>query len=620
MPGIFGFICKQGGDRSANESLIMKMGEIQAHTKGYELLTHAGTWFGLGLIGLPIPGEERFAVDQNRGLAAAFGGFIYGFQKLPANLLQPTARKATRLAEVYTHDAESFPEKLNGSYNAAVFDLKNKRMTISNDRLGHWQLYYLEDSERFLFAGEVKALLAYDRFTRELDIEAVYAYMNYQVHLGDTTFFKGVKRLPWAHRITFDSGKVVVQPWWEWRFDHESTQTIPELVEEGHQLYQQNIRIQTEGAKHVAVPLSGGLDSRMVLAHATLAGLEPETFSHGPKRSLEMKLATRVAKASGVKHHRIIEIDPAWSYEYAERYTWLTDGLINFSPCVLLGVTERYGLPPAETAFLNGLAGRTAFGYGYFNASDISRTLTREQKLERLRRALVGQFVDDNYYRMFHPDIRPRLRERYDTAIEAEFKQYEKASDLFCHQRDLFTLQNRLKRRFDQIDVNRCVLHDHFALEDDRTLDFYIKLPPLLKAYPVRTLLIEGLKIKFPQLAAVPQQHSGVNLFSEPARWRTALKGYGKRVTYYVERLSRGIVNIRDMDTYVHYNQWYRTNRRLREFIDGILLDRRTLNRGYFDPDGVAALLAYQKRGGNTFDELSMLVSFELFHRQFIDR
>ncbi|PWB76154.1 hypothetical protein C3F09_00980 [candidate division GN15 bacterium] len=620
MPGIFGFICKQGGDRGANEVLIRKMGELQAHTRGYETQTYAESWCGLGLIGLPVPGEERFAVDQNRGLAAAFGGFIYGFQKLSDDLMQPTTRKATRILDIYANDAVSMPEKLNGSYNAVVIDLRNRRMTIANDRLGHWQLYFFEDNDRLLFAGEVKALLAYERFSRELDPEGVYAYLNYQVHLGDTTFFKGVKRLPWAHQIVVDNGQVRINPWWEWRFETETSQTIPELVEEGHKLYQENIRLQTHGAKHVAIPLSGGLDSRMVLAHATAAGLEPETFSHGPKRSLEMRFATRVAKAAGIKHHRIIEIDPAWSYEYAERFTWLTDGLVNINPCVLLGVTERYGLPPADTAFLNGLAGRTAFGYGYFNASDISRTLTREQKLDRLRRSLVGQYVDDNYYRMFHPDIRPKLKERYDAAIEADFAQYEKVSDLFCHQRDLFTLQNRLKRRFDQIDVNRFILHDHFALEDDRTLDFYIKLPPALKAYPIRTLLIEGLKQKFPHLAAVPQQHSGVDLYSQPSKWRTMLKGYGRRVAYYTERLSFGLVNIRDMDTYVHYNQWYRTNRKLREFIDGILLDPRTLNRGYFDPAGVRSMLAYQKRGGNTFDELAMLVSFELFHRQFIDR
>ena len=620
MPGIFGFVCKQGSDRSANEALLRKMGEILSHTDGYQLETYAENWFGFGLIGLPMPGEERFAVDQNRGFAGAFNGFIYGFQKLPENLAQPTTRKATRIADIYEHDAAHFPEKLNGSFNAIIFDLKNKRMSIANDRLGHWQLYYYEDSERFLFAGEIKGFLGYDKFSRELDPDHVCDYLNYQVNLGDSTFFKGVKRLPWAHRIDYENGEIKVHPWWEWRFGEESTQSIPELVDEGHHLYQENIRIQTHGAKHVAVPLSGGLDSRMVLAHATLAGLEPETFSHGPKRSLEMKLATRVARVSGVKHHKIIEIEPSWSYEYAERYTWLTDGLINFTPCVLLGVTERYGLPPADTAFLNGLAGRTAFGYGYFNASDISRTLTPEQKLERLRRSLVAQYVDDNYYRMFHPDLRPKLKARYDVAIEADFKQYESCSDLFCHQRDLFTLQNRLKRRFDQIDVNRYVLHDHFALEDDRTLDFYIKLPPALKAYPIRTLLIEGLKIKFPHLAAVAQQHSGVNLFSEPSKLRAKLKGYNRRLTYYVERLSRGVISIRDMDTYVHYDQWYRTNRKLREYIDGILLDPRTLNRGYFDADGVRRLLKYQKRGGNTFGELSTLVSFELFHRQFVDR
>ena len=124
MPGIFGFVCKQGGDRSANEALLKKMGEILSHTEGYELQTYAENWFGFGLIGLPIPGEERFAVDQNRGLATSFNGFIYGFQKLPENLAQHTTGKATRLADIYEHESAHFPEKLNGSFNAIVIDLK----------------------------------------------------------------------------------------------------------------------------------------------------------------------------------------------------------------------------------------------------------------------------------------------------------------------------------------------------------------------------------------------------------------------------------------------------------------------------------------------------------------
>lgn len=620
MPGIFGFICKQGGDRAANQSLIRRMGEIQLHNPNYELHTHADDWFGLGTVGLPVPGEERLAVVSERNLAAAFSGYIYAFQKLNANMEQPTKKKATRIADIYAAHEASLPEKLNGSFNAVALDTSRKAGIICTDRFGHHQLYYYEDDNIFFFAGEFKAFLEYERFDRCLDDAAIADFFNYQLVLGERTFFKRVKRLRWGHKIQFQNGRITIAPWWQWQFTPDLGRSVEDFVDEGHALYQENVRRQTDGASHVIIPLSGGLDSRMVLAHARLAGLEPHSFSHGQRRGLEAKIAAKVAQTAGVKDHHLIEINPEWTADYAERFIWLTGGMVEIGPCILLGVAERYGLPPTTSAFLNGIAGRTAFAYSYFNKADISATLSREEKLHRLRRSLVGQFVDDNYYKNFAPEHQTRFKAAYYPSIEAELQTYTNVSDLFCYQRDLFVLHNRFKRMFDQVDVNRFVLHDHFALEDDRTLDFYLKVPPELKAYPVRTLLIEALKTKFPELARIPQAHGNVDLFSSPSAMAVKLTAYKKRLAYLAERGSCGLLNFRDLDTYVHYNQWYRTSRKVREFVDGILLDPRTRQRGYYDAAEVQRLLQYEKRGGNSFGVLSLLLSFELFQRLYVDR
>ena len=525
--------------------------------------TYADEWCGVGLVGLPVPGEEQFKVDRERGLAAAYSGHIYDFQKLPAEQLKPTRNKATRLMELYASDAESLPEKLSGSFNAAVFDLRARRAAICNDRLGHWHLYYYEDDRLFLFAGEFKAFRAYANFDREIDDAAVRDFFNYQLVLGDRTFFKRVKRLRWAHRIAFADGRVSIKPWWEWRLGNDSTQPVSELVEESHHLYQDIVRKQTAGASHVIIPLSGGLDSRMVLAHARLAGIEPHTFSHGQSRSLEVKLAARVAATAGVKHHRFIDINPAWTADYAERFIWLTGGMVEIGPSILLGVADQYGLPATTSVFLNGVAGRTAFAYGYFNAGDIRTDVSRDEKLRRLCTSLAGSPEDENSYSIFSSEFRRSLKASYYPAVDSELSVHERVSDLFCHQRDLFVLHNRFKMMFDQVDVNRYVLQDHWALEDDRTLDFYLKVPPALKAYPVRTLLVEALKSKFPELARIPQQHGNVNLFETPSALSSRAHRYKKRLSYLMERGSHGLLNFRDLDTYVHYNQWYRTNHRL---------------------------------------------------------
>jgi len=620
MPGIFGFIRKHGADRQANEALIQRMGEIQSHNKHYTLHTHAEDWFGLGLIGLPVPGEECFAIDRECNLLAAFSGYIYDFQRLPAALEQPTSHKASRLTQIYAAFPDRMPEKLNGSFNAAVFDLKRKAAIICNDRIGHWQLYYFEDEHSFLFAGEYKAFLPYQYFDRDMDEAAVLDYFNFKMILGDKTLFKKVKRLRWARAIRYCNGRVTIEPWWEYRFPEESKQSPADLIDEAHVLYQQNIMKQCSGYDHVIIPLSGGLDSRMVLAHAREAGLHPHTFCHGQKQSVEVKLAARVASEAGVENHSLVEINPQWVVDFAERFVWLTGGMINTGPAVLLGVASQYGLNASKSVFLNGLAGRTVFGYGYFNERDISTILPWSAKIQRLRTLLDGHFTDDNYYRIFQPQFRMTLKAVYDSAIEAEFAHYQKASNLFCHQRDLFALENRFRKKYDQIDVNRFTVHDHWALEDDRTIEFYLKIPPRLKVSTSRVLLVEGLKRKFPHLARVPQQHTGVNLFTEPSHAVLKAKAYKKQLMYYAERFSRGLLNLHDYSTYVHYDQWYRSHSGIRDFFESVLLDQRTLQRGYYDPVALRSLLNYQRRGGNAFGVLSHFVSFELFNRLYRDR
>jgi asparagine synthetase B (glutamine-hydrolysing) len=620
MPGIFGFFTKKETDKQVNEDLIVRMGRIQVHSEKYALCTFSDTWCGLGFVGLPIPGEEQFVVDCQRNMASAYGGYIYEFQRVAGGAVTRMNSKALGLCDIYRTHPDTLPEKLNGSYNVAVYDLEHRHAIICNDRIGHWQLYYCEDDTYFLFAGEYKAFLQYQGFDRSLDEEAVRDYFNFKMVLGEKTFFRKVKRLRWAQAIRYRNGIVSIEPWWEYRFPEESRQTVDELVDEAHGLYQQNIRKQSAGFEHVIIPLSGGLDSRMVLAHARQAGLRPYTFCHGQARSVEVRLAARVASEAGVTHHNLVEIDPLWTVDLAERFVWLTGGMVNLGPSVLLGVASRYGLDASRSVFLNGLAGRTAFGYGYFNETDISSTMSWPEKMQRLRIVLDGQFTNDNYYRVFQTEYRSALKAVYDAVIEQEFARYGQASSLFCHQRDLFALENRFRKMYDQIDVNRFLVHDHWALEDDRTVEFYLKIPPRLKVGTSRILLVEGLKRMFPHLANIPQQHTGVNLFSQPSHTAMKVTAYKKQMMHYAERLSLGLLNFHDYSTYVHYDQWYRSHRKIREFFETVLLDQRTLQRGYFDHRALESLLKYQRRGGNAFGVLSHLVSFELFNRLYCER
>jgi len=80
-----------------------------------------------------------------------------------------------------------------------------------------------------------------------------------------------------------------------------------------------------------------------------------------------------------------------------------------------------------------------------------------------------------------------------------------------------------------------------------------------------------------------------------------------------------GRINIDDLNTYVHPDNWYRRYRTNRRFVESILLDDRTARRGYYEMNEVRNLLKKQTYGSDNFGTLASLTAFELFNRWYID-
>jgi len=491
---------------------------------------------------------------------------------------------------------EDFPFKVDGSFNAAIFNQKLREAVIFNDRFGHRQLYYCEDPEIFLFATEFKAFLAYDKFPRKLDQAGVADYFNFGYLLGDKTFFSSVKILRGGHIISFKNGRINLRQYYDYHFPDESTQPIGELIEEIDSIYPSIVKKQTAGAKHVIIPLSGGLDSRFIVGHTVRAGIEPNVFSHGRSGCLDAVIAGQVARTLGIKNFGFMEIDPEWLATCCEKYVYYSDGMISSTPAVYLGIANQYSLPHESTAFLNGIfGGLTNFGESYFKTHDIADDLSIEERLRRARQSIQGETLGESFYGRFRPEWSESFKQYYQTSIEQEFLHFTGVSKWYCHQLEAFLIGNRLFRLMNQIDCNRYLWHDHFALADDGLMEFYLKLPNALK--PGRKFMVEYFKTKFPELARVPYQATGVNLYSQPSQWRMNFQNTLGSWMHYAERASMGKLRLYDSRRYLHQNQWYRASKKVSGYFEEVLLDSRTAGRGYYNMNEVRSMLDKQKKG-----------------------
>ncbi|MEP0828045.1 MAG: hypothetical protein HRF51_05940 [bacterium] len=619
MPGIFGLIRKRDTNREENRLLLEGMLSRLAHNSDYTSDLHIDDWFALGQISIPFAGEQKLTYNKEFDAAAAFSGFIYGWKNVQVELAGSTKLKATRLIEIYRHFPESLPEKIDGSFNVAIFDNNNRTAVICNDRFGHRQLYYFEDDRYFLFSTEIKAFLACPSFPRDIDMHGVANFFNYGYPLGDRTFFKHAKFLLGGNIVKFDQKGISFKKYWEFRYDEQSTQTIPEFVEEMDEIYRPIILKRLEGSEQAVVPLSGGLDSRFILSHVVQAGYEPHAITHGKYNCLDHKIAREVAEVLRLKNYRFVEMQPYWLAEFAERFVFLSEGMNNAGPATLLGISREYNLPSRTTAFINGIfGGPTNFGSPYFRSEDIIKDISFDDKLRNLRRSLWGELIYEGHYKMFTDDIGDFFRSDYLPGIAEEFAHSEKVSPWFCDQKDVFFIKNRTIRHMNLVDCNRFIWHDHFALADDSLVDFFLKIPAPLKLS--RILLTEYFKNKLPALARVPYQATGVDLYSKPSPWKRKWQRLIARTKHYGERLTLGQVQFYNMKNYAHFSQWYRADKRVRLYFEGILLDDKTYRRGYYRRNVIEKLLKQQRRGAGAFFMLADLLAFELFNRLFMDQ
>jgi len=174
-----------------------------------------------------------------------------------------------------------------------------------------------------------------------------------------------------------------------------------------------------------------------------------------------------------------------------------------------------------------------------------------------------------------------------------------------------------MRRGMNSIDLNRYFYEDLLPFSSYELYEFYLSMSPEVSVdYQIYK---EIYKRKLPALARIPWQKTGVNLYKEPSTLRKRWEGGRDRLLWYFTRISRGRINIRDSNAYMHYDSDFRQSKDLRNWFADLLLNDRFLDRGYFRKEGLEDLIRYELQGGGVFHELGKLAVFELWARRFLD-
>ncbi len=323
MPGLFGVIPKNRG--LAGHSLL-EMGRRMADSMRHTPWLRAEIWGneafcgGRVHLGVHNPDPQPLA-SKDELVRAWFDGDYYATSTVTSSRT-PTADEISELVR----NPEGLA-RIDGIFNLACYDAKRQELVLANDRLGFRPLYYTETSDWFAYAGEVKALLAIRDRLPDLDEVSLRQFFGFDHMLGERTWWKGIELLPPASvwRISAEGRRI--QQYWTFDNVRRDLREPAEVEEEFGRLWSQDVRRHSKPGT-MPLLLSGGLDSRLLLAELLDQGADVVTITFGSEDSAEMKPARHIAVVAGVPH-RAVHLGTANWWHRREEAIWQTDGLVN---------------------------------------------------------------------------------------------------------------------------------------------------------------------------------------------------------------------------------------------------------------------------------------------------
>lgn len=509
---------------------------------------------------------------------------------------------ARSLVHRYEHNESTFFESLNGAFSGLLIDRRYPKVVLFNDRFGLNRIYFHEWEDRFYFSSEAKSLLKILPHLRRLDMSSFGEFFSCGCPLQNRTLFSGVSLLPGGSKWTFAPKN---GPKKEKYFDctvweNQEPISSEEYYERLDATFTRLLPRYFRGSHRVALSLTGGLDSRMIIACTEQLPAEMPCYTFGgPIRDCaDVRIARRIARACG-RPHETIAVTPKFFSEFpelAKHAVYSTDGALDVMGSVESFV-NRFARQIAPVRMTGNYGSEILRGNVSFKPMPISSAIFTPpfaRQVEAAATTYKAERAGNTTSFVAFKQVPWHHHARW----AVEHSQLEPRSPYLDN--DLVALAYRAPLK---LSLNKALAH-RFIESHNSSL---IGIPTDRGVVGARGATAGALAVLhqelFPRLEylfdyGMPQWLAKLESLIAPLR---------------VERLFLG------RQKFYHFRVWYRD--KLANYVRGMLLDPRTLSRAYLNGKIVEQIVSDHLNGrGNYTLEIHKMLTSELIQRELIEQ
>jgi asparagine synthase (glutamine-hydrolysing) len=583
---------------------------------------------------IDLAGGRQPLSNEDGSVWIVLNGEIYNYRELRCDLQSRGHQFATESdTEVIVHLYEEYGDDcvlhLRGMFAFAIWDKRQSRLLLARDRLGQKPLVYRHHAGRVDFASELKGLLQLKDSPREINPVAIDQYLTYQYVPHTSSILKGYSKLPPAHLATFENGAFSVRRYWTPPYEltddqHRATAKVTSSVESVSRALRKTlteaVRLRMRSDVPLGAFLSGGIDSTIITGLMQELSDQPvHSFSIGfPVAKFdERTFAREAAEHLGTIHHEKV-VEPS-ALSILPKLIWHYDEPLSDSSAIPMMYLSEMTREFVTVALSGDGADELFAGYDRYRAVRLAAVF------DYLPRPVRSMFASRLWQRIpasvEQKSFRRRLKRFLDALGEDPQRRYLNWINIFDHSRRREIYSDSMLERLGDADA-ASFLESAYAECPSRDFVTQTTCADVLTYLPCDILakvdiasMAYGLECRSPFL-----DHNVAELAAwMPLKFKRRGK-QGKQILLdtFGDLLPASIQNRPKMGFGVPLDSWFRNE--LKPLLFDVLLDRKSLDRGWFRPEAVQRLVDEHVTGrwDHSYRLWNLLI-LELWQQTFLD-